>query len=715
LSPHANWSTVASVKVQRSCLQITCDASGWQFRLDPPRGAAENFNLAPSDVPKGWFAGIRVAVNDAAVHPTRLDNYLRSTPIPNRLKERLRALARTPADEQAVLLVDAAEPFSHVPWELLPALWDVSIQVVRRTEPKPATTQPTATRGPAKQHALIVASHTLERGLDPDARREFDALASLLGKRFDCTYLEYPTLQQIAEACKSGQPSLVHLIGRAREDNKKYQLCFADEHDEPTWYDVDAVAAAFAEAPLHPLIFLNVCGSGLTLARAVSERLADAVVLGWYGNVLSPTAADVALTFYSLCNTGAPPLTAVSSALSGRSDAVLLVSASQVESLEKLQTGKSAGVMRGSQSALKLDLGLSAICPAMLINGHSPVTRLRVTTESAVKRARVSLTCDTGHSSSTWSEVVDLAPGIRTWRVKLLNFPALHELLAAHTLHRRQINFTLAVSQEGTLLAELTQATAYLNPTEWLNETDAWPYIPSYVLPDSDGTKALIAEASLLLEKLGGLGFDGHAQGDGLDRQVETLYTALKDHFALEYVTPPGAPVYLADPDAGGDTDVEPYAAMRVAGQRVRFPNEVKLHRRGTCHDLALLLAACAEHLNILPLIVLLPRHTLFGYWRARGAQRQFWLERREDSARQPWTGDRWVFRNRADLTHLVDTGLVRLVETVAATRYGGRANFADACARGFEQFTKRGLSCVVDVWSAREYVEPLYRPWTKE
>jgi hypothetical protein len=77
--------------------------------------------------------------------------------------------------------------------------------------------------------------------------------------------------------------------------------------------------------------------------------------------------------------------------------------------------------------------------------------------------------------------------------------------------------------------------------------------------------------------------------------QVKAIWFALLHDYNLSYINPP--PTFTA------------------ASQRLRVPSEILRGGRGTCIDLALLIAACLEFVDIKPVIFLLKRHALVGYW----------------------------------------------------------------------------------------------------
>ena len=83
---------------------------------------------------------------------------------------------------------------------------------------------------------------------------------------------------------------------------------------------------------------------------------------------------------------------------------------------------------------------------------------------------------------------------------------------------------------------------------------------------------------------------------ESVDLQVRAIWSALMLDFPLAYINPP--PTF---------TD---------KSQRIRTPSDTIAGRRGTCIDLAVLLAACLEYVDIHPVIVLLLGHAFPAYWR---------------------------------------------------------------------------------------------------
>lgn len=155
---------------------------------------------------------------------------------------------------------------------------------------------------------------------------------------------------------------------------------------------------------------------------------------------------------------------------------------------------------------------------------------------------------------------------------------------------------------------EETRRTKLLPIDQWLDDTTNNPWLPSFVLARDQAVARIVSSARkylIALQDDPNAGFDGYqsvveAEMDSyqvVDLQVHALWTAILNDYRLMYVPPPPA-----------------YAS---ANQRLRTPSEVIATSSGTCIDLALLLAACIEYVEIFPVIVLLSGHAFVGFWRS--------------------------------------------------------------------------------------------------
>ena len=182
---------------------------------------------------------------------------------------------------------------------------------------------------------------------------------------------------------------------------------------------------------------------------------------------------------------------------------------------------------------------------------------------------------------------------------------------------RERVQTTLYVKVEWDrrVAFEQTRSVTLLPVDEWYDDTQKNPWLPSFVLPRDPAVARIISAARRYLVTLQDdptAGFDGYQSVDdaledpseSIDRQVQAIWTALVHEYRLLYINPP--PAYSS------------------RNQRLRTPTEIIASNSGTCVDLALLLAACLEYIDIHPVIVLLNGHAFVGYWRSDDFHSEF-------------------------------------------------------------------------------------------
>ncbi|MEE8584355.1 MAG: hypothetical protein V3T83_05820, partial [Acidobacteriota bacterium] len=329
------------------------------------------------------------------------------------------------------------------------------------------------------------------------------------------------------------------------------------------------------------------------------------------------------------------------------------------------------------------------------------------------RQARLEIECDTGAGSSNVRESLSLRQGTSPIDVSQKSFPVLYELMAKDA-ERRMINFTVTISSGGRILAEATRPTQWMGVDEWLNYRDCWPFISAFVQPESNAVKKILDHAVEVLEMIGAAGdsFSGYQKldkdPDVVRRQVKAIYLTLQKKFSLDYIAPP-PPVIAA-------------GSGHTVGQQIRFPEEVIRHKRGTCHDLALLFAACAEHARINSMVVLISGHTFFGFWKSEEEHTKFW--------KLPQLRDEWTIISSAGggfpikflkykyegeevsapklLQRLQEQGKVDFVECTCVT---GSKTFEKACGiavNTIKDLKKSQLRVVVDVRRSRGSIRPI-------
>ncbi len=149
---------------------------------------------------------------------------------------------------------------------------------------------------------------------------------------------------------------------------------------------------------------------------------------------------------------------------------------------------------------------------------------------------------------------------------------------------------------------------------EWNDQdTSGRHFLPSFVFPRDPAVRTILSTAQPFLRALTDrpqAGFDGYqstfadSSSESARLQTRALWAALQHPLRLDYVNPP--PTYTKQ------------------AQRLRTPEEILRARRGTCIELALLLAACWEHIGIQPVIFLTKGHAFTGYWTGEREREEF-------------------------------------------------------------------------------------------
>lgn len=259
------------------------------------------------------------------------------------------------------------------------------------------------------------------------------------------------------------------------------------------------------------------------------------------------------------------------------------------------------------------------------------------------------------------------------------------------TLHRRTYRVTL------------------LSVDEWRDDDVNRKWLPSFVLPRDPVVPQIIDRAQKYLMALlddSTAGFDGYqcvGEVDGIspakacecvDLQVRAIWSALIYDTPLAYINPP--PTF---------TD---------SSQRLRTPSDILNGKRGTCIDLALLLASCLEYVEIYPAIVLLKTHAFPAYWRHSSYHEKFSEASSVDPRSAPDNASllraktlgqtySWYFvgpDHYREMMGAVQAGKLVPLETVALT---ARAGFGQALAEGYKNLgSRREFDSLLDIQLAR-------------
>ncbi|RYG72474.1 DUF3320 domain-containing protein [Lentibacillus lipolyticus] len=133
---------------------------------------------------------------------------------------------------------------------------------------------------------------------------------------------------------------------------------------------------------------------------------------------------------------------------------------------------------------------------------------------------------------------------------------------------------------------------------------DSWPgatvlpeIISSFITPNRPFVMEIIKQASRIMQKnTDSNAMDGYQSGDPnrVIAQLSAIFSAIHS-YGITYANPP--------------------ASFEADGQKIRFPDVINEQRLGTCLDLTLLYAACAEAIGIHPIVVFFQDHAYPAFW----------------------------------------------------------------------------------------------------
>lgn len=250
------------------------------------------------------------------------------------------------------------------------------------------------------------------------------------------------------------------------------------------------------------------------------------------------------------------------------------------------------------------------------------------------------------------------------------------------------------LSHGDQLLLSETYSTRLLPADQWRFSAQSAHTLASFIFPRDPEIEALVLKAQKYVRVLrddATAGFEGYqaSSPEAVDLQVRALWSTLLHEYRLGYINPP--PAYSKNTDS----------------QRLRTPTMVLKGGWGTCIDLALLLAAALELVDIQPVIMVLKAHAFVGYWRSIEGRDRF-LEM-TDSAD---AGEKWTFLPRRpvygmflstslrEIQHYIDTGELVTLEATLLTMMGG---FDEAIAHGQNNLNDpQDFDYMIDLMSAR-------------
>jgi CHAT domain len=282
--------------------------------------------------------------------------------------------------------------------------------------------------------------------------------------------------------------------------------------------------------------------------------------------------------------------------------------------------------------------------------------------------------------------------------------------------HTLRTNLKVGIEHAGKSRFRKTFPVDLLAIHEWRDDGAARDLLPSFVLPNDPAVPPIIDAAQRYLRTLldtpemGFTGYQGFPDATlsaqiawarkVIDPQVRALWSTLLQDHHIRYVNQPPTDTW--------------------SSQRIRTPTDVISHGHGTCIDLAVLMAACLEYVDLAPVLFLLGGHAMPGYWRSNAARDRFMFSGLGASvpATDPIPGGggvaaAWSFDRSytAAIRQMMNDEVLVPIETTFLAKGRG---FDNACFQGREALESRRLDALLDVRSARRFnVTPL--PITKE
>jgi len=565
----------------------------------------------------------------------------------------------------------------------------------------------------------------------PGLKKELDSLAVLGDRGIQAMVALNPTGDHLRDRLEGGQPAVLHLAPTAAAEGPEAGLRYRDE-SSGEWQTIPAAALVSWLPEAVRLVVINTC-----YATTVAQQITHArgvMTVAWAQVVSDARAVAFALFFYEQLLRGTSPADAVlmftehsvTSDMEHRDigsarnvatitqNPVVFISDPADLGLEIVSpSGRSSSASAPGRGALS-DAGVApigpeagpspspppspsprgqapiefevrdAINPALLVNGKETLKVINIRSEQHVARAVIEVTCDAGVGSSVVRRTIELIPGLTPVSGSDFQFPVLYELLRLG-VKRRAINFCVRVLAGDSVLAEETRSSWWMAQDEWIDSPDTHEFLPAFIDPETQVVKDLWSSAHQVIVALTGTSsLDGESASatDRVAPYVKALYLTLQGK-QLKYLQRPSGSLGPV--------------GRRMTGQRVRLPAEVIKDQRGTCHDLALLFAACMEHIRLYPLVILIPRHTLVGYWRSSQVHKAYW--------KHPL---KWQIRHKQDLKRLILDDEVVLFEATGVTE-SAPLSFERACQRGSEQLDDATtLDAAIDVRASRGYIDTL-------
>jgi hypothetical protein len=520
------------------------------------------------------------------------------------------------------------------PWEFVissatrSARGSRSLAVIRQLS-LPAST-PIVARGPTK--VMVVTSlpgDLVNSGYNFNS--EVRLVESNLGLHGGSQRISNPTLAELTAKIARSRPDIVHLAGldmhqgmqllglkedRSFAEMDGYYLAADDGTAIPVM--AAALANAFGGAKSHQprLVSCNFYNSSARTAALLVGSGGASAAIGFQDEVDDALAERFFANFYSawrdlrwdLVRAFRVALRATDGEEGKTGTGVVLWSAQPLlekgrrESIkrdeERVSTKRKTRAARIGDPRRDLDVVIEpqkTINYSLLHNNQNLFTAFSLRNNSShqagMKDIRIRVELCVGDQTYPFRTMLDLDTTVPKSMAEMIKIPLTSSFFRSLRESVRTVLF-VKVSCMGKDVREETYAVKLLAVDEWLDDPNLNAFLPSFVLPRDPAVLRVVDAAQRYLMSLtdnSAAGFDGYQGVDpavedpsrSVDLQAWAIWSALSYDLPLSYINPP--PTF---------TD---------HSQRLRSPSDVIDGHRGTCIDLALLLAACLEYSGLYP------------------------------------------------------------------------------------------------------------------
>ena len=229
---------------------------------------------------------------------------------------------------------------------------------------------------------------------------------------------------------------------------------------------------------------------------------------------------------------------------------------------------------------------------------HVPlVKRLCLINNGSKDIEQITVTITTEPEFSTpWSTTIAVLPVGQRLDLGVIDIQLIPAFLGSLT-ERLAGMLIISIKDNEDLIYSSTSPIDILSYDEW-NGTRSLPeIIAAFVLPNHPDIAGILHSTTAhLRERTGSPSLDAYQSKDHkrVRQQLASIYSALQAK-EITYCVPP--------------------ASFEEQGQKIRTPDIINEHSLGTCLDLTLLFAACAEAAGLHPIIIFTRGHAFLGVW----------------------------------------------------------------------------------------------------